>query len=58
MGTPIIAAILAYWDTGMAHSFNAQKRYTKDTLVPALGKATPTTLDELVTQVDSVIKYG
>lgn len=57
-GTPILAAILAYWDTGMSHSFNATKRYTKDTLVPTLGKAAPENLADLVTQVDNVIKYG
>ena len=37
-GTPILAAILAYWDSGWAHSFNATKRYTRETIQGALGK--------------------
>ena len=55
---PIITAILLYHDSGWAHSFNATKRLTQNTLDTALGKEQPTSLDQLVVLLDNIISYG
>lgn len=58
LGVPIISAILMYWESGWSHSFNANKRVTRENLEGALGKVRPTSLDTFVNVLDDVIKYG
>ncbi len=55
-GTPVLAAILAYFDTKWLHSFNASKKKTKDDLEAVLGSKRPGNLEDLTDLAEELIK--
>jgi hypothetical protein len=57
-GTPILAAIMAYFETKWLHSFNAAKKKTKDDIESVLGRVRPTNLDELTDLAEELVKFG
>lgn len=57
-GTPILAALLAYFDSQFLHSFNASLKKTRDQLAAVLGSQAPSTLPELADLAEGLLRFG
>ena len=57
-GTPLIATILAYFDSRWLHTFNSDLRGTREDVAEVLGKTRPTSLAELADLLEELIRYG
>jgi hypothetical protein len=56
-GVPILAGILSYFTHGLTHAINVDWRKSIDEVKSALGKTKPATLGDLVTVIDSLLKW-